>query len=320
MDLSSHQEMDDLHWKLDLLDSIEVGIVVIDRQFRVKVWNEFMHNHSGIQPDSIRHQCLFDYFDEIDQDWFRQKTEPVFTLKSPAFVIWEQRPYLFRFTSYRPVTSASDVMYQNITLFPLASRSDEAEHLCVVVYDVTDEVISKQRLASANQQLRQMSRVDGLTGLYNRRYWEESCEQEFKRCMRNQGTSSVVLLDIDYFKNINDTYGHPAGDQVIRTLAKAIRQIVRETDLAGRYGGEEFALVLPDTSAEAALQVAERIREFVQKQAVVYEEHSIPFTISLGICQFNPSFKGYMAWIEQADKALYTAKDSGRNNSQIQGR
>lgn len=318
MEQSIHQEMDDLHWKLDLLDSIEVGIVVIDRQFRVKVWNEFMHNHSGVQPDTIRHQCLFDFFAEIDQDWFRQKVEPVFTLKSPAFVIWEQRPYLFRFTSYRPVTSASDLMYQNITLFPLASRGGEVEHLCVVVYDVTDEVVSKQRLATANEQLRKMSRVDGLTGLYNRRYWEESCQQEFKRCMRNHGTSSVILLDIDYFKSINDTYGHPAGDQVIRALARVIRQIVRETDIAGRYGGEEFALVLPDTNADAALQVAERIREHVQKNTVAYEEHNIPFTVSLGICQFDSSLKGYMAWIELADKALYRAKDSGRNLSQIQ--
>ncbi|WP_102798102.1 sensor domain-containing diguanylate cyclase [Bowmanella denitrificans] len=315
MDPSNGQQMEDLHWKLDLLDSIEVGIVVIDRDFRVKVWNEFMHNHSGIHPADIEQQSLFDHFAEIDQDWFRQKTEPVFTLKSPAFVIWEQRPYLFRFTSYRPVTSASDLMYQNITLFPLASRSGEVEHLCVVVYDVTDEVVSKQRLASANEQLRKLSRIDGLTGLYNRRYWEESCELEFKRCMRKRGSSSVILLDIDYFKSINDTYGHPAGDQVIRSLSRIVRHTVRETDVCGRYGGEEFALVLPDTCAEEAGQVAERIREQVQLQPVQYEGHSIPFTVSLGVCQFNTSFKNHIAWVEHADRALYLAKDGGRNRT-----
>ncbi|MBN7826579.1 diguanylate cyclase [Bowmanella dokdonensis] len=308
-------ELEDLHWKLDLLGSIEVGIVVINRQFEVQIWNEFMHHHSGIVPSQIRDKSVLEFFPEIDRDWFKQKTDPVFKLKSPAFVIWEQRPYLFKFASYRPVTSATEIMYQNITLFPLASLSGEVEHLCVVVYDVTDEVVSKQRLAAANEKLQMMSRVDGLTGLFNRRYWEECCQLEFKRCQRNQGSSSLMILDIDHFKKINDTCGHPAGDQVIRSLAQIIKQTVRETDIAGRYGGEEFTIVLPDTDAHNARQVAERVRQRAESAVVTHEGREIRFTISLGVSQFSASFKDHMTWVEHADQGLYQAKESGRNRT-----
>ncbi|MDF2178999.1 diguanylate cyclase [Aliiglaciecola sp. CAU 1673] len=313
MDNLQKADLEDFHWQMELMGSIEVGIVVLNRQFEVKLWNEFMHNHSGILPSQIRGKSVFEFFPEIDQEWFRQKTDPVFKLKSPAFVIWEQRPFLFRFASYRPVTSATEFMYQNVTLFPLPSLSGEIEHLCVVVYDVTDEVISKQRLAAVNQQLQKISRVDGLTGLYNRRYWEECSAMEYKRCLRSQGKSSLVILDIDHFKKINDTYGHPTGDQVIRTLAKVVKDLIRETDLAGRYGGEEFTLLLPDTDIKAAELVAERIRKAVEETIAEHEGEQIRFTISVGVCEFNASFKDHRAWLEQADKGLYKAKEGGRN-------
>ncbi|ALS97538.1 GGDEF domain-containing protein [Lacimicrobium alkaliphilum] len=306
-------ELEAMHWQLNLLGSIEVGIVVLDREYRVKTWNEFMHNHSGILPSKIRGQRLFEFFEEINEQWFIRKTRPVFELNSPAFLIWEQQPYLFKFASHRPVTSASELMYQNITLFPLMAPSGKVEHLCIMVYDVTDEVISKQQLNQANDKLQQMSRIDGLTGLYNRRFWEESCMLEFKRCMRNQGQASLLMLDIDHFKPVNDNYGHPAGDQVIMNLAEIIKTSVRETDIPGRYGGEEFAIVLPDTDAKSALRVAERIRLATEKTLIRYEQLELQVTISLGIAQLDERQDDYMAWISEADQALYQAKETGRN-------
>lgn len=307
------EELAEMHWKHDLLGSIEVGIVVLDREYKVQVWNQFMENHSNVVPSQIRGKTLFEFFPEIDEAWFRVKTDPVYRLKSPAFIIWEQRPYLFRFGPIRPITSSSEYMFQNITLFPLASLSGEVEQLCIVVYDVTDEAVSRQSAAALNDKLEKISRVDGLTGLFNRRYWEEQFSQEFKRSKRNDMPASVVMLDIDHFKKVNDTFGHLCGDQVIKALAKVIKKSIRETDVAGRYGGEEFAIILPDTVASNARMVAERIRRLSEAFILNYEGQEIKFTVSLGIAEFDSSFKDHMAWLDSADQALYKAKEGGRN-------
>lgn len=314
---STFDELAEMHWKHDLLGSIEIGIVVLDRSFNVLVWNQFMENHSNIVPSQIRGKPLFEFFPEIDQSWFKVKTDPVYRLKSPAFIIWEQRPYLFKFGPNRPITSSSEFMYQNITLFPLASLSGEVEQLCIVVYDVTDEAVSRQSATALNEKLELISRVDGLTGLYNRRYWEEQFSLEYKRSKRNDAPASVMMLDIDHFKNINDTYGHPAGDQVIKSLAQIIKKSIRETDIAGRYGGEEFAIILPDTVASNARMVGERIRRLAEAYTVEHEGVEMKVTVSVGITEFHSSFKDHMSWLEKADQALYKAKEAGRNRIQI---
>lgn len=310
-------ELQDLHLKHDLLGSIEVGIAVLDRDFRIQLWNQFMESHSGMSPARVRNKSIFDIFPEIDAEWFKRKTDPVFKLRSPAFIIWEQRPHLFEFEAYRPITSAAEKMFQNVTMFPLTALTGEVEQICIVVYDVTDEAISKRRFESANKQLEKMSRIDGLTGLYNRRYWEEQCSIEFKRASRTGIPSTMMIMDIDKFKFINDTYGHPAGDHTIKTLAKIIAKAIRETDIAGRYGGEEFTVILPDTEINNAKIVAERIRRLCENIPIEYEEHQFNFTVSIGLAQFHSSFGTYMQWVEKADRGLYEAKEGGRNQTII---
>ncbi|MFT5837768.1 MAG: diguanylate cyclase [Flavobacteriales bacterium] len=303
----------EMHWKHDLLGSIEVGIVVLDQEFKVQVWNQFMENHSSIVPGMIQGKNLFDFFPEIDEEWFTRKAAPAFSLKSPVFIIWEQRPYLFRFNCSRPVTSQTDHMFQNITIFPLASLSGEVEQVCLVIYDVTNEAVSRLGMESLNHQLEKVSRVDGLTGLYNRHFWEEQFVMEYKRDKRSENPSALIMLDIDNFKVVNDTYGHPAGDEVIKILAEIIKKTTRETDISGRYGGEEFAIILPDTPVANVEFVAERIRRLVEKCTVVYDEIDIKFTISIGIAGFKLTHKDSTQWLDTADKALYQAKESGKN-------
>ncbi|MGS2719068.1 GGDEF domain-containing protein [Paraglaciecola aestuariivivens] len=311
--MTKDESLAEMHWKHDLLGSIEVGIVVLNKDFSVQVWNQFMENHSSIVPGMIQNKNLFDFFPEIDKDWFSRKAAPAFSLKSPVFIIWEQRPYLFRFDSNRPITSQASFMYQNITIFPLASLTGEIEQICLVIYDVTDEAVSRLGMQSLNAQLQEISQVDGLTGLYNRRYWEEQFVREFKRNKRSDGPTSLIMLDIDHFKKVNDTYGHPAGDDVIKALGRIIQKGTRETDVPGRYGGEEFAILLPDTPVENVEFVAERLRRLVEKFTVVHDEIEISFTISIGIAGFNQDFLDSTQWLESADKALYQAKKSGRN-------
>ena len=303
----------EMHWKHDLLGSIEVGIVVLDKEFNVQVWNQFMENHSSIVPGMIQNKNIFKFFPEIDKDWFARKAAPAFSLKSPVFIIWEQRPYLFHFNCSRPITSQANHMFQNITIFPLASLTGQVEQICLVIYDVTDEAVSRLGMQSLNHQLEMMSRVDGLTGLCNRHFWEEQFVMEYKRDKRSKSPSALIMIDIDNLKKVNDTYGHPAGDEVIKALASVIKKATRETDIAGRYGGEEFAIILPDTPIANVEFVAERIRRLVEKYTVAYDEINVKFTISLGIAGFKHSQKDSTHWLDAADKALYQAKNLGKN-------
>ena len=301
----------------ELLDSIEVGIAVLDRNFKVQVWNKFLENHGAKKAEAIIGDSLFSHFPEIEEKWLRTKVDPVFNLKSPVFIIWEQRPYLFKFGCNRPVTSAAEFMYQNVTMFPIVDKRGNVERFCMLVYDVTEQALGKRGMEHLNEELKTASRVDGLTGLYNRRYWQERFDEMHKLCVRREKPSTALMLDIDHFKRINDTYGHQAGDKVIKMLAALIKRCVRETDLAGRYGGEEFAIILNDSSVEDAKIVAERIRQLAQRLVVEHEGESISFTVSLGLAQFTPDFKGALAWLESADQALYEAKENGRNQYRI---
>lgn len=300
-------------WQQALLGAVEVGIVVVDKAFKVEEFNQFMENHSGVSAADIKGKMLFEMFKDIDKDWLINKCHPVFSMNTPVFVIWEQRQYLFKFGTSRPITSSSDHMYQNITILPIPSDTGEIERICILVYDMTDQAMSKERVEKLNDQLKVISRVDGLTGLYNRRYWQERFEREFKLTVRNKKPTSVLILDIDHFKKVNDTHGHQAGDKVIQSLAMLIRKATRETDISGRYGGEEFVVLLPDTTTERATIVAERLRLAVERYIVKHEELELRVTISAGIAEFEHHYERPLSWLEAADQALYKAKESGRN-------
>lgn len=234
-------------------------------------------------------------------------------LKNRAFTIWEQRPYIFKFRNYRPITGSADYMYQNCTIFPLTNNNGEVTNLCFIIYDVTDIAVSRTELELMNNRLQQLSKIDYLTKLYNRGYWEENLIQEFKRLQRYSHQSTLLMCDIDHFKKINDTYGHTAGDLVIQKIADAVRLNLRETDIAGRYGGEEYAVLLVDTSVEQAMHFAERLRQAVEHMVVMYNDMPLKVTLSLGLAEFNGSMKQHTHWIEAADKALYQSKVGGRN-------
>ena len=125
------------------------------------------------------------------------------------------------------------------------------------------------------------------------------------------------MIDIDHFKNVNDTYGHIVGDEVIRHLSELVRVNVRETDVSGRYGGEEFAIILADTTLAEASIFTERLRSEVEKSVVKYNDIDLQYTISLGVAEINPTITHYEAWIECADAALYMSKEGGRNKTTL---
>ena len=308
-------DLKEIHWLMDMLQNIDIGLVVLDKQFNIQVWNSFMENHSGMQPGRVIGKNIFRLFNDVPEDWFRQKLDTVFLLKNRAFTIWEQRPYLFRFRDYRPITGTAEFMYQNSTLIPLVSADGEVNHVGIIIYDVTDVAVNRSRLQHANQQLEHLSQTDRLTGLYNRGYWEECLKKEFIRVQRTREACSLVIFDIDHFKKVNDTYGHQAGDEVIRVTAQKLLETHRNTDISGRYGGEEFVAILVNTPADGALYFTERLRKKIEKLSVHYEDMAIQYTVSLGVAEFSSDIKDHTDWLQRADRALYEAKHSGRNRS-----
>ncbi|MFC1611947.1 diguanylate cyclase [Myxococcota bacterium] len=159
------------------------------------------------------------------------------------------------------------------------------------------------------------STQDPLTGVYNRRYFEHHFAGDFRLGIRHQEKLSLLFVDIDHFKRINDTYGHAAGDEVLRRVARELRNRIRHEDVLARYGGEEFVMVMRRTDAKGAASVAEAIREKIEKARFEYQGKEIKVTISIGVATLSnstPDLDG-QELLEAADKAMYRAKESGRN-------
>jgi len=314
---SAKIEITEFHWMMDILQSIDVGLIVLDREYNFQVWNSFMANHSGLDAANIIGKNIFSVFSDIPEEWFRRKVESVFLLNCRSFTTWKQRPYLFKFKNNRPITGPTDFMYQNVTILPLTSADGSVKHVGVIVYDVTDSAVNSNELEKANSSLQAVSRIDHLTQLYNRGYWEHRLEEEFLRSLRTEQPCSLIMFDIDHFKNINDEFGHQAGDEIIRVTADQVRHKIRATDIPGRYGGEEFGIILIDTMANDAKVMAERLRKSIESLVVEYDGEEITFTISLGVSQIQPGTSNYNQWLEITDQALYQAKNSGRNQSAV---
>lgn len=316
-DMAMPIDLNNWHWMLYILQTIDVGLVVVDRDYKVCVWNSFMENHSGIGAEVASGKTLFETFPDVQEDWLRHKIDSVFLLDNRAYTIWEERPYVFKFKNYRPITSTAEFMYQYTTLLPLKSTTGETSHVAMVIYDVTDIAVNRLALQEANNALEHMSITDQMTQLFNRGHWETRLQQEYCRFKRHKEPVSLVMFDIDHFKKINDTYGHQPGDEVIRQVAQIMRDTKRESDIAGRYGGEEFGVILIGSDGASANYFAERLRKRVEKTIVNTSNFDISFTISLGIAQLDDSVDDYTTWIKNADAALYASKHNGRNQSTL---
>lgn len=169
-------------------------------------------------------------------------------------------------------------------------------------------------LKKSNQALMELSNTDPLTHLSNRRFLMKTLEKELQRCERSQKPMALIMVDVDHFKPVNDTYGHQQGDVVLQTLADQMKAHLRDYDLAARFGGEEFALVLPETALTEAVQVAERLRIAISELRIPADHNEIRLTISLGVATYpHPKVRTVDNLILEADRALYNAKERGRN-------
>jgi diguanylate cyclase (GGDEF)-like protein len=201
---------------------------------------------------------------------------------------------------------------RDATRFAAGSSTDFLERLAALAAVCLDSALATERLRLAGL-------TDGLTGVHNRRYFESRCLEEVQAARRSKLPLVCLLLDVDHFKRINDTHGHPAGDAVLRYVARLIRAQLRGSDVVARYGGEEFVLLLPATPLPAALEIAERIRRVIAAQSMpVQVAEPLRITVSIGAALLQPEGEGdaavlAAALVQRADQALYAAKQGGRN-------
>ncbi len=189
-----------------------------------------------------------------------------------------------------------------LTLYPMA--------IGMVCYQLAIKLSEHKRALSA------LSRTDSLTGLLNHGSWKDLLHLKYHKCQQQQSNATIALIDIDHFKQINDTHGHIVGDAVLRQLSWELRRNLRENDLAGRYGGDEFCVILPQMPLEQAAQIMERMRETFSN----YRNPQIPelrVSLSIGLADFQPFYTDAAMWLNAADRALYAAKDTGRNRVNV---
>lgn len=180
--------------------------------------------------------------------------------------------------------------------------------------------LANSQVRAENNELRDMAFVDTLTGLGNRRQYESVVGAELERCSRMSRTLALVVVDIDHFKKVNDTWGHSAGDTILAGVAKRFERGLRGYDFLFRIGGEEFVLIQPEATAETCMTVCDRLRQSIEAEPFEFEEHQIPVTVSFGCSIFDPSKPETLeSLFDSADKALYRAKESGRNRCELAG-
>jgi diguanylate cyclase (GGDEF)-like protein len=294
------------------LERVGLGIFAVDRDYRIVLWNRFMDEHSGLPAAQAIGCSFFDCFPDLSRAWLKRKFDTVFLLHSGSFSTWQHRPWLLPFEHDCPITGSLDLMQQDCAFMPLIENG-EVVAVCVTIADVTELASAWKEREVALEALRDSSERDALTGLYNRRHVDRRLQSEFNSWTRHHDTFAVLLFDIDHFKRINDTYGHPTGDAVLRNIATTVAPQLRNSDILGRYGGEEFIVILPHCDEAGATVVGEKIRAAIEQAALEVSTGPLSVTVSVGGCAATDGLTAVAALVAEADQALYEAKHGGRN-------
>jgi diguanylate cyclase len=270
-----------------IFDTVNIGLVILDSDLRVQHWNRWMMHNSGIAVEEIMGTSIFEHFPTLNTARFIRNCKSVLSFGNFSFFSQMLHKYLFPFKPASSFDSRFEFMQQSCTM------------------GVTE-------LAANELKLMEMNVKDPLTGVFNRRYLEIRFSDEFFRGTRYTSSFSVMMIDIDHFKNVNDTHGHQGGDHVLIAIAQELSGIIRASDCFARYGGEEFCCLLPETKQESALILAERFRQRIENLNPIYQDSPIPVTISIGVAQLRNG-DSVESLLERADEALYLAKHNGRN-------
>lgn len=288
-----------------IIESISVGLVVLDKDLKVLYWNHWMAEHSRLQPSEVLGTPIFSHFPTLNSPKFLRNFRAVLTFGNFAYFSQKLHKYLFPFRPLGSLASRMKYMQQSCSMGPMRDEVGAITGVYLIIQDVTELALYEQRLMELNHQ-------DALTGVYNRRHLDLRLREEVDRSQRYRAPLSVILLDVDFFKRVNDNHGHQAGDGVLAALGARLGGMVRSTDCFARYGGEEFCCLLPQTSLDNALVLAERFRAAIETEPIAHRDLRLKVTISAGVTEFTPG-DSPKSLMERVDEALYAAKSGGRN-------
>jgi diguanylate cyclase (GGDEF)-like protein len=295
-----------------IFNAVDNGIIIVDKNLSILAWNKWLEIFTGKLQKDVINKNLCEMYDYINKKKLLRRINTVLITNNPTFYTTDQNDFLIDIPYNNITNSKFTSMQQNVTIVPFDEKN---EQVAIFIYDHTALRETNAKLNNLNDELKELSNKDHLTGLYNRRFFAEESTRALSLSARNNSSLSVVMLDIDKFKNINDTYGHNCGDMVIISVANILTKAVRKSDIAARFGGEEFVLLLYETTPQNAVKVAENLRQEMEKTEIIYEDNIIKFTVSFGVsqCDTIKDSNNIEHTIVRADSALYEAKNSGRN-------
>ena len=277
-----------------IVETAQEGIWQIDAEGRTTFANARMAEMLGCSVAAMQGKTLFDFMDEEGQCLARER------LERRRQGIAEQHDFRFRRLD-------GGEIWTLLSTNPILDAQGCYAGALAMIIDISDR-------KHMEETLRQLATHDALTGLFNRRYFFTLAERELERSQRYGHPLALLMLDLDHFKAVNDSRGHQAGDQVLRAVAGIIQTSLRQIDVVGRYGGEEFVVLLPETARMTALAVAKRLCTAVAAQSVELHGECLPITISIGVAVgFGDAALNLEELLERADRALYAAKSTGRN-------
>jgi len=265
--------------------------------------NDGVWNRAGA---SVRFEIAPHFY----QTWWFRLLMAVLAMISVTWIYWLRTRTLRRKNLELENKVAERTSALEAAMEELSSSNDQLQDIQVELEAQNSELLeTRETLATANLQLENLATTDGLTGLKNHRAFQEQLGIEWTHVQRSLRPLSIVLMDVDKFKQYNDTYGHPGGDEVLRRIGAILAASIREADFVARYGGEEFVVIAPDTGLEGATQLAERIRAAVEEAEWPLRQ----VTASIGVSTSTPTTIDAPALVAEADAALYRSKESGRN-------
>jgi diguanylate cyclase (GGDEF)-like protein len=302
-----------------LLDHLSIGIAVIDREMKILFWNRWLAEHSLMVSEEMIGRKIDDLFPGLRKAKFAKKAQEVLKTGRPVFFNNTKNPHLFSFFSGRSyIEKQLAPMEQTVILSPLCDKHGEPAQVLISIFDISDWISHQNALLKSKEEMEKLSHTDELTQIPNRRRIMEKLTEELRTHSRKKRPISLAMLDIDHFKKVNDTFGHQCGDMILHEMAQLISDMLRDYDSIGRYGGEEFLIILPETTDEQAFAICDRIRLTAQDHIYKYRGRELQVAVSIGIATKPAEASIRMnLLISEADRCLYIAKETGRNRTEI---
>lgn len=301
-----------------LLEHTHAMVVLVENDGTLVSWNPAFDSYKKIFPSAKK---LEDFFSQYDKELILSKLSEKTKHSWVTDILLNEEDETLSFGCVLVPISNERILFiaEKITLGPVGPENVERLNRQIKLFRIESEFTKKLarnkqiELESVMVQASEVAQIDALTFLVNRRMIVRELQSEVIRAQRYDSPFSISVVDIDHFKNVNDTYGHQIGDETLRQVAHQLRDHIRHPDMAGRYGGEEFLILLPNSDAKAAAEQASRLCKQVRENVIEVENHTLNITISIGVAQFRNGEDTWETLLNRADNAMYEAKNNGRD-------